>query len=591
VRVDLQIRNVPIDLGQDPFQWGNGIASFGTIKINEPYRTPGADLCFDAQPGSSFITLCGVPSGWRVGDEVKLLSTNPAVFPDSPIVEPATFITSVNGTSIGLSRGLSFAHAAVFAHDGRLAIRPKILNVTRNVVIRSENANGTAGHVANIGDTACWDIQGGALVGLGRTTVDDLNSTSADQSHIGTNQIGKYAFHAHHVHGGGCAVERRTVDMVLIGQGRGKWGHVTHGTSDTLVVENIATGFQGAGFITEDGYEVRNSFLRNIGFANLTNFSDVSEIQAGVNFLNNKPGVEGACGWFHGIQNTFDGNECWNNTVGWNLFGFHGKSGLYPSVAGAMPDVLFAPPYTNNNPPILVDHALSVGNGFVGFETWGIEDPGRFFDEAHLPVLDNVRSINDFIGIGARQAEDVNEGWFRNPVVIQQSSLGNGAPLGYIDRYYGSRCVDITTGYVHPIKITGAYLSGCTTALWGVPNSDYLVSDSIVQGAVGVFFDIYVETPTITLPPNTAFARVTFLPYGSHPRRFVMKLYDDVLWDGTGTSPLNGGTAPPPPPPPVITFTTLPGLFQQEAIDGVPQNLFRLCPDTTGVNCQAFVKQ
>jgi hypothetical protein len=249
-----------------------------------------------------------------------------------------------------------------------------------------------------------------------------------------------------------------------------------------------------------------------------------------------------------------------------------------------MPDTMFSPPYVNNNPPILVDHTVSVGNGFVGFETWGIEDASRAFDEAHLPVLDNIRSVNDFIGLGARQAEDVNEGWFRNLTVIQHAPLG--PPDSYLDRYYGSRCVDITTGYVHPIKITGGYLSGCTTALWGVPNSDYLVSDTVVQGAVGVFWDVLGSIPFVN-PPNTVFSSVTFLPYGTHAKRFVMSLYETVLWDGTGPSPIDG-TAPPPPPP-TPTWRALPGIFQQQLHPDPSQ--FRLCPDTSGTNCQAFSKQ
>ncbi len=94
------------------------------------------------------------------------------------------------------------------------------------------------------------------------------------------------------------------------------------------------------------------------------------------------------------------------------------------------------------------------------------------------------------------------------------------------------------------------------------------------------------------LGATVAFSNVTFLPLGTNPHVYVRDT-TGLLYDGTGTNPLDGSAPPPPPPPPpppMITFTTLPGLFQQQATDGVPQNVFRLCPDGTGINCQAFVK-
>ena len=77
-----------------------------------------------------------------------------------PKVEPQTLIIAVSSTDVTLSRALSFSHQTVFGHDGRVVIKPEAVNITGNVVIRSENPAGVAGHIANIGDTACWDVQG-----------------------------------------------------------------------------------------------------------------------------------------------------------------------------------------------------------------------------------------------------------------------------------------------------------------------------------------------------------------------------------------------------------------------------------------------
>ena len=65
IPVELIVQNVPIDVTKDPFQWGNGIASFGTFTVNSRYRTPAAALAADVQAGSCISR--SPLSGWEWG--------------------------------------------------------------------------------------------------------------------------------------------------------------------------------------------------------------------------------------------------------------------------------------------------------------------------------------------------------------------------------------------------------------------------------------------------------------------------------------------------------------------------------------------
>ncbi len=116
-------------------------------------------------------------------------------------------------------------------------------------------------HVALVGPGASWDVQGVALVGLGRTRNERLDNTTADRSHIGTNQVGRYAFHMHHA--GSSMNVRRISNSAIEGLNGGKWGVVVHQSHDIEILNNVCVDVQGSCFATEDGNEVRNVFRGN----------------------------------------------------------------------------------------------------------------------------------------------------------------------------------------------------------------------------------------------------------------------------------------------------------------------------------------
>ena len=132
-------------------------------------------------------------------------------------------------------------------------------------------------------------------------------------------------------------------------------------------------GFQGSGIISEDGYKIRNSWLGNISINNIntevpTGENNQRRLDGRENRESRKPGVEGNSLSFAGFgYSTFDRNEAWGNSTGFNLFNRDGKPGLYASQPGGPLDTQYQP--QNQAPPFtLLDHTLVVGSRLLGMK-------------------------------------------------------------------------------------------------------------------------------------------------------------------------------------------------------------------------------
>ena len=143
-----------------------------------------------------------------------------------------------------------------------------VANLTRSFVIRSENPTGTRGHILAMG-RADVDVRHVAFDGLGRTTSEPLDSTVVDSagnvSHVGTNQIGRYAFHFHHVAGPttpqSSGFQFTFYDNSVVNSA--KWGVAIHNSHYGLLYNNVVVGWNGAGIVTEDGSETGNQIQYN----------------------------------------------------------------------------------------------------------------------------------------------------------------------------------------------------------------------------------------------------------------------------------------------------------------------------------------
>lgn len=143
-----------------------------------------------------------------------------------------------------------------------------VANLTRSFVIRSENPAGTRGHILVMG-RADVDVRHVAFDGLGRTSSQPLDNTTMDTAgnvtHVGTNQIGRYALHFHHVAGPitpqSNGFQFTFYDNSVLNSS--KWGVALHDSHYGLIASNVVVGWDGAGIVTEDGSETGNQLLGN----------------------------------------------------------------------------------------------------------------------------------------------------------------------------------------------------------------------------------------------------------------------------------------------------------------------------------------
>jgi hypothetical protein len=506
-KVDFVVRDVPIDTTKDPFQWGNGLVNFGRQTRVGCSKTAWGESIGDISAGASTITLASAPSGWQVGDELLVPDTaTPVSVQAGPRRETRVTIAAIAGTQVTLSKPLDFAHQNIADPNGVVVLRPRVANLTRNIVIRSENPDGTRGHTANIGHTAAWDIRYNQFSGLGRSRIVPLDDTVLP-SHIGTNQRGKYTEHHHHVQS---SVGSADVGNVYLGAGvstGGKWGLVLHDTSDTLVERNIAVGFPGAGIVTEDGYEVRNVFRKNFAAYNLSHPFDAqgNRLEADTNVKRNCPGCEGTGFWFRGVKNAFEGNEAWNNfTSGINLFNQQQPAGLYPSVAGGVPDAALK---HYSDIPISFTNTVLVGNVIRGIELWG---SGRFRIHSLVAAHNLYRQVNAII------SENVHV-YLQDPTAI--CTVGTGG-VG----------VDSSMGYVSTFAIEGGQIAGCAFGIGGGGSgSGMTLTGTVLQNEVNID----------QLPKNARFENVTHVPLATFPHQYIV-FGKGAVWNGTDPLPSAG---------------------------------------------------
>jgi hypothetical protein len=492
-KVDFVVRDVPIDTTKDPFQWGNGLANFGRQTRVGCSKTAWVESVGSISSGATKVTLASPPSGWQVGDELLIPDTATPSNALQARRESKITIAGINGTQLDLSAPLDFAHENVTDPSGNVVLRPRVANLTRNVTIRSENPDGTRGHTADIGQMSSWDIRYNQLKGLGRTANTKLDETVLGK-HVGTNQPGKYTEHHHHAQS---SVGSADVGNVYIGNPAGsKWGLVVHGTSDALIERNIALDFPGAGFVTEDGYEVRNTFRKNFAAGSIGN-----GVQAQGNIELGCPGCEGSGFWFRGIINTFDGNEGWNNRSGMTMMNQQQPPGMYPNVPGGKPDTA-----VNHFVvlPISVTGNILAANTVVGLEEWAT---------ARFPDVDLIAAYNGQLQVFGVISDNIHL-WLRNPRVICREGT---AAIG----------VHSSDAYVASFEIQGGRIAGCKVGITGGGSLSFMkITETALQNQVNID----------KLPRDARFENVMHVPLSGLPHQYIV--FDNgAIWNGTGPLP------------------------------------------------------
>ena len=410
VRAELIIADQPIDLERDPEQFGTGLLGFGKIEIvGEAKNRTWLRLADEPRAGDRELVLEQAVTGWHVGDTLILPDTRQVPADRVADVEngiDANFepqweeirVERIEGNRVILERELLFDHRGAYDVDGQLTFLPHVGLLDRNVTIRSENPLGTRGHVL-FGQRADVNVQYARFHELGRTDAfRDLDNTVIDVdgnvTHIGTNQIARYALHFHHV--AGPVNETNTgYQFKIIGNtvdAAGKWGYVIHGTHYGLVQDNVAYDIQGAAFVTEDGTEIANEFVNNFAVRIQGNGDDG---KAGTKEGDYGRGGDGF--WARRSGNIYRNNVVANVSGAGQVFsGYYHGDVRVPGFRGDMSHMS-----GNGIPKTQTDPGLVENNEFYGRTRDGIWI--AYPDGMHIyPDRDDFAGVSQFVVKGTR---------------------------------------------------------------------------------------------------------------------------------------------------------------------------------------------
>lgn len=200
-------------------------------------------LASTAVAGSTTLSLQQAP-GWSAGDRVVIAATGL----DADQAEERV-VVAVAGTTVTLDQPLAHTHwgEADTLGGTTVAQHAEVGSLTRNVVLRSSDAarqRGIGGHVM-IFEGSVAHIDGAELVGMGQT---NRIARYPIHFHVGANMSGSYVRGAsiHH-----------TFNRCL----------TIHASNHVVVRDTI--GYESAGhcFFLEDGVEVGNRLICNLGLS------------------------------------------------------------------------------------------------------------------------------------------------------------------------------------------------------------------------------------------------------------------------------------------------------------------------------------
>src|SRR6202521_2711544 len=336
VTAEIIIADQKIDRKLDPAELGTGIESLGKITMHGAVKMPTfARLAKEPLAGQTTLTLEQPATAWKAGDHMVIPDTRQLresqrgdqYQPRDEKLE----IASISGAQVTLKSALKFDHKGARNADDKLEFLPHVGNLSRNVIVRSENPNGTRGHMIFMSRSDV-DLRYVEVREMGRTKMGVLDNTEfTDQGQVaklGTNQIGRYAIHFHH-NFGPKQTPANGYQFTLIGNsvdGAPKWGITVHNSHYGLIRDNVVYNTRGAGVVTEDGTESFNVFDHN--FAMRSEGSGEFAPSSGYSGAGPDPGGEGSGFWFRGPNNYIRNNVAANADV----FGFGLAAGLLGTV-------------------------------------------------------------------------------------------------------------------------------------------------------------------------------------------------------------------------------------------------------------------
>ncbi|GEM_PF-5285173 len=250
----------------DPIQIGRGLIVLGQVHVFGAESSANLLPATALTAGATQVTFSRSASGWRVGDEILLVSTANSV--GWNVVDQSEKVRisalSADGRTITFDRALAYGHVMP---DGA---SPPVARMTRNVQFSSENQTDIThqGHIMIMGFA---DLNDASFTGLGRTTNAILSDpVFDDQGNIVPlsvqNVRGRYAVHFHRT-----GIDANSpVNLVKncsldAGNGEvvGRWGGVNH-SSIVNFIDNVFHGFSGANLVGDEKGDARGIIQGNI---------------------------------------------------------------------------------------------------------------------------------------------------------------------------------------------------------------------------------------------------------------------------------------------------------------------------------------
>jgi cell migration-inducing and hyaluronan-binding protein len=261
----------------------------GTVDLHGEPRTSWTTLSATAAPGARQINVLEA-GNWRAGDRIAIAPTD-----FDPLETEERTVTAVTGTTLTLDAGLEHQHwgkVQVLGSTGQTMIeRAEVANLTRNIVIRGQNAPGSTfgGHVM---------FMAGATARLSNIEVTGMGQLG---------KLGRYPVHFHLLGDGGKGSYLNNAAV----HANFQRGIVVHRTNDLLVENNVVYKTMGHMVFLESSNEVRNTFSNNLVM--LTRPIPADRLNPDIGF-DHQPDHQNATSrvsgfWISNQHNTFNNNH------------------------------------------------------------------------------------------------------------------------------------------------------------------------------------------------------------------------------------------------------------------------------------------
>jgi len=468
-KIEINIEGA-LDQATDPEEQLLGIVSLeGNLTITgDPISTKMVFLGETAVAGSSSLQVSG--TDFEIGGELILpdtqigLDTGHWNFANLGYVDQteSCIIASIEGDTITCQSTLAYNHS-VGSYLGY---------ITRSITIRTSFSSQDQGHILHTG-TGKFDVRNTRVERLGRTTtavidstvmapVEDVNFPRGSNyaqmvvSKLGSNQIARYALHAHH-----SLVESHFSGNALLYSPRD--GCVAH-NSRVHILDNVIVGADGTGIFLEDATEtgpVINNYI--IGTGGGTRGGDDGRFSTG-------KGLDMAHGgfgiWARGKLALVKDNHC------------EGNFGVSPYAFFTHPNFISHKevPDAPGTPPELVGKSLSdisreIENGLQ------LQTYGGFVNNSAVGSFQFGIELSYFSNTPEDEVGSIIEGL----TIVSLSSSGRGISTTH-SRVFTLNDVTIE-GTVEGNSITGIWCNTCNGCTLETPNTTLVVENvDVVRG-------------------------------------------------------------------------------------------------------------